>query len=583
MALKVWNYNTPSEYSYDSAKIEVTGGLAKLVLKPFITSDIYACWHINESSGTNVPESVNSRNGTTVNSPSWVAGKLNNCLQFSSAGSIQYVNCGDIANFERTTPWSFECWFKTDVSGVAILASRQVSNVGWQIYSNGGQINVYFGNSYPDYYIHRTTTGAGVHNNAWHHLIVTYTGSSLASGVTIYLDGAERSSTIGKDTLSLSMLVSANLYLGARADLVYKFNGSIDEAIIYTRVLTPSEVTYRYNSGTGREDAYSTLHYDDTKPYIQPTSLFHSDFTAAYYHWLEALGGGNAGSIRYVLSHDGSDWYYWNGSAWITGGSATNSNTVAEVEAHIGDFSITDDITYRAYLISDGSQAVELDDNTIDYLANQAPLVNAGVDKSCSDHSTISPFSDAVISDPDGEIENATAHYYIEGSGWVEITKGALTLQNAIRAVTFTFDNLGDVTCQLRVTDELGTSTTDSLIVTVAEFEVTFNIKDEQGFDIPSLVVNFGDGTPAQLKSSPFNYSYEYDIYSVTIDKFGYSVLNISLDPQTTPIVNAVMTFVGTATWDVLASEHTIAGSFGKLLKDIEKKVDDNQALIIGT
>ena len=54
----------------------------------FGTAYLHYC--LNESSGTVVPDSSgNLRHGVTIGSPSWVAGKLNNCLQLN--GSSQYV------------------------------------------------------------------------------------------------------------------------------------------------------------------------------------------------------------------------------------------------------------------------------------------------------------------------------------------------------------------------------------------------------------------------------------------------------------------------------------------------------------
>jgi len=96
MAIKNWNYSTTSEYTYDAASIEVTGGAAKLFYRPFLASEIYACWHLNESSGVTTAESVNGRDGLLINGPTWVAGKLNNCLLL---GMTKYVNCGTICRF----------------------------------------------------------------------------------------------------------------------------------------------------------------------------------------------------------------------------------------------------------------------------------------------------------------------------------------------------------------------------------------------------------------------------------------------------------------------------------------------------
>jgi len=53
--------------------------------------DAYLHYHLNESSGDVVTDSSgNARHAKTYGSPSWVSGKLNNCLQLN--GSSQYIS-----------------------------------------------------------------------------------------------------------------------------------------------------------------------------------------------------------------------------------------------------------------------------------------------------------------------------------------------------------------------------------------------------------------------------------------------------------------------------------------------------------
>src|SRR3989304_9153826 len=126
-----WNFSTPSDYIYNSSLIEVSGGFAKLIAFPISP---YAWYHLNETSGTAVSDSSgNGRNGTTVNSPSWVAGKLNNSIQLN--GSSQYINLGTIAPFERTSNFSIEAWiYPNNVSsagGIISKAKRKGPDDGW--------------------------------------------------------------------------------------------------------------------------------------------------------------------------------------------------------------------------------------------------------------------------------------------------------------------------------------------------------------------------------------------------------------------------------------------------------------------
>jgi hypothetical protein len=87
--------------------------------------------------------------------------------------------------------------------------------------------------------------------------------------------------------------------------------------------------------------------------------------------FIEILGGGNEGQVRYQISNDGSTWYYHNGSVWVlASASLSHTNSAAGIDARIATFD--DDLGpgtffFKAFLISDGEQQVELDQIEIDY------------------------------------------------------------------------------------------------------------------------------------------------------------------------------------------------------------------------
>ncbi len=104
-------------------------------------------------------------------------------------------------------------------------------------------INNYRGNNYIN--VQGTAAGA-IRDNTWHHVAITYDGSSLASGIKLYTDGQEIATTTNKDTLTASMLTSNHQRIGIRGDNTYPFNGIIDEVRIYNRALTADEIKANY-------------------------------------------------------------------------------------------------------------------------------------------------------------------------------------------------------------------------------------------------------------------------------------------------------------------------------------------------
>lgn len=213
----------------------------------------YANWHLNETSGTNAIDATgHGYNGTLVNTPTWVAGKLNNCLNFVS-GSSQYVDCGAIASFERTQACSYEFWLNAASSGVQDTIGKYDGAAvrGTIITLNGSAFYFLLATSGTNYLL--VQTSKTVANSAWHHIIVTYNGTSLASGVLFYVDGAvDASPSVLSNNLNGTILNGNNFTIARTRNGGY-LTGKIDEIVIYDRVLTSTEVDGRYNSGVGTQ------------------------------------------------------------------------------------------------------------------------------------------------------------------------------------------------------------------------------------------------------------------------------------------------------------------------------------------
>ncbi|MBX2987228.1 MAG: LamG domain-containing protein [Bdellovibrionaceae bacterium] len=82
------------------------------------------------------------------------------------------------------------------------------------------------------------------------------------------------------------------------------------------------------------------------------------------------LTSGGACTPTYQLSKDGSNFHYWNGSAWVPATLGTlQSNDVTDVQAHFNAFSLLSgtQFFFRAYLNSDTTQSCELNSVLLDY------------------------------------------------------------------------------------------------------------------------------------------------------------------------------------------------------------------------
>lgn len=349
-----WNFSNSADYIYNASEIIVSGGNA--YLNGTISTPVYSWWHLNEGSGTFVNDSSgNNRNGTNLGSPTWVSGKLGNALQFN--GLNQYVDFGNLTgNFERTQSFSVELWFKTSSTGTGQIIISKIlpsgSFTGWEIYYDGTATNnIYFDliSQVSSSMLRVYCSPSVVADNNWHHLVITYDGSSSPSGVKFYFDGVLKTTGTTTNTLTSSILTSTSLQLDGRNNGGTGLVGSIDEVVIYNGTLIFDKVNARYNSGNGTENPvgdYSSGYYT-----IQPKNNF---------SLLGNLGIFNETSIKisssigYCISNDTLNFKYWGGSSWLNSTcNSTQINNASVINSNIGTFANSGNFTFKAILHSD--------------------------------------------------------------------------------------------------------------------------------------------------------------------------------------------------------------------------------------
>ncbi|RYZ74411.1 MAG: LamG domain-containing protein, partial [Proteobacteria bacterium] len=104
-------------------------------------------------------------------------------------------------------------------------------------------------------------------------------------------------------------------------------------------------------------------HYNTTVPTIASTSA------VSFYNintFTESLGsGGCGGTAKYNLSVNGTNWFYWTGTAWgAANGTYAQANTAAQINSNAAAFGAAvgrTNLYVKAFLNSNGQQACELD------------------------------------------------------------------------------------------------------------------------------------------------------------------------------------------------------------------------------
>jgi hypothetical protein len=289
-----------------------------------------------------------------LGNPSWVSGKLNSALQFN--GLNQYVDFGNsTGNFERTQAFSVELWFKTSATGTGQIIISKIQPTGdfrgWEIFYDGTATNnIYFdliNQVSPSNMLRVYCSPSVVANNNWHHLVVTYDGTSSPTGVKFYFDGVLKSTGTTTNTLTATILTSTTLQLDGRNSGATGLVGTIDEAVIYTGVLSSDQVTARYNGGSGTETPLGN--YRAGNYTIQAINNF--SFSASLNQFTETATK-TGSDIRYSVTSNGS-WRYWNGSSWANSdGSWAKSNSASDINSNIGTLASSGNFSFRAVLHS---------------------------------------------------------------------------------------------------------------------------------------------------------------------------------------------------------------------------------------
>ncbi len=207
------------------------------------TSGQVAYYKLDEGTGTTAFDSVNAYNlswtGTYAAGSQWAAtGAANGSAVFDGT---DYLVDGSWNQLSGASPRTMSAWFKaapgSNPNNAKIMAwGGSATNAYSAISVFNGTIG--FSGSSNDLAVGST----GYLDGNWHMVTVTYDGSNMY----LFLDGAEVA--YGQKTLATA--TGANLSLGASFDGTLPFNGSVDEAGIWNRPLSASEVKALFTSRT---------------------------------------------------------------------------------------------------------------------------------------------------------------------------------------------------------------------------------------------------------------------------------------------------------------------------------------------
>ncbi len=95
-------------------------------------------------------------------------------------------------------------------------------------------------NQFPENAI-KAVSEAQISHDKWHHIAVTYDGSSKAEGVKVYVDGESLKLRTTNNTLTETIRTTVPLKIGSRSSSAIYENAHLQDIKIYSSVIAPDQ------------------------------------------------------------------------------------------------------------------------------------------------------------------------------------------------------------------------------------------------------------------------------------------------------------------------------------------------------
>lgn len=189
---------------------------------------------------------------TVTGEPTFDVGRVGRGASFDGETEVDF---GSVAGFDLGNQFSLAVWLRgRGNQGVAMFQKVQgaterrglemhtedVALAGIQKWAT--RLRVTLASDAPDDAI-RVRTRERLPHGDWHHIAVTYDGSSKAAGLRIYVNGELAEVEVLHDRLAGPIRTEAPLRLGS-ASLGQPYAGQIDDLRLYERALAPEQVAH---------------------------------------------------------------------------------------------------------------------------------------------------------------------------------------------------------------------------------------------------------------------------------------------------------------------------------------------------
>ncbi len=169
-----------------------------------------------------------------------------------SLNGTTYLDAGfHAANFDMEDRFTIALWTQSGKLPDGTLFSRMNDKPrgrGFALETRKGHIHVHFTSDYDDDAIRMTSTLPVLKAGPWQHVTLAYTGSRMAEGVHVFVDGKPIEFKVELDNLYRPLNNGGTefpepLRIGSGGGPTRRFAGKIDEVLIWSRTLAQDDIT----------------------------------------------------------------------------------------------------------------------------------------------------------------------------------------------------------------------------------------------------------------------------------------------------------------------------------------------------
>ena len=206
-----------------------------------MTASLIGCWLMNEGTGNKVYDMSGNRNdgtfGAGAASPSWATGKYGHATSYDGGDN---TTVADSPSIQFTSPETFTvaAWMLTRATGSndGFIGNSEFEGGGYMLgITAAGDLIFILNNDAQQYGNNALIT---VYTNTWYYVVGVYDGINSH----IYIDGVLKHSMSASITPSGSTLLIGDGQQGGWDG----FNGQIDNAMLFNRALSASEIALLY-------------------------------------------------------------------------------------------------------------------------------------------------------------------------------------------------------------------------------------------------------------------------------------------------------------------------------------------------